>query len=328
MNDKAPTRKLAAPVPLMLASLGLAFFTWYAISGAISFELQLDELPIQVVPNEGWSVLDLSSETVDVRFRGAVNDMRSLRAEDVKVVVDVRGRESRGVLEVPIDLGFIGAPNGARPVSVRPTTVTLELDRESERTVPVKVDQLGEPPAGYEVEEVICKPAAVTLRGPMQDLEELEEVQTLPVDLSDKVRSFSSRIGIQAPDGSRSYRIEPEKVTVEITLVERSATTRLEAIPVSCLMKPGATMKVDLLPDMVDITLKGQPELLKSLGPGAVRAYIDCSNMTEPGEYELPVRVDVPALVTVDLIDPKTIQVTLLSRAVTTPDVDRTDTGL
>jgi len=55
--------------------------------------------------------------------------------------------------------------------------------------------------------------------------------------------------------------------------------------------------------------LRGSPQRIENLEIRDVYAYVDCTEMTEPAEYEVPVRVDVPTGVQVEKIEPPIVQV-------------------
>jgi len=309
--DTAPPERavMLANLRLALIALLLAVVTWFAINGAISNETQIEGLPIRILPQEGWAVLDQSSETIDIRFRGSEQDLGALNRDNVQVVVDIRGEELVGRRTMTIRPEVIKVPGGARPVSIRPSTVTVELDRESERVVPVKVDRVGESAPGFSVEEIVCKPAAVQLRGPQQQIEAIQEVRTVPVDLEGKIRSFSVRSGLVPPSKTWSSRMDPEKVLVEITMVERSETRTLPDVPVAVLVRPGFNPQVRLEPDRVRVTLKGQLGVIQDLPLDAVQAYVDAYTLEPDAEYDIPVRVALPARALLESVEPKTVHV-------------------
>ncbi|MFH0879473.1 MAG: hypothetical protein V2A34_07140, partial [Lentisphaerota bacterium] len=73
-----------------LAALLLACVSWYAIRAATSFEAEIADIPLTVITDGGWAVMEKSSKTVDVLFRGSKEDIRYLKREEIKVTLDVR----------------------------------------------------------------------------------------------------------------------------------------------------------------------------------------------------------------------------------------------
>jgi YbbR domain-containing protein len=64
-------------------------------------------------------------------------------------------------------------------------------------------------------------------------------------------------------------------------------------------------------PTRVNITLRGSPQRVQSLSTKDVYTYVDCSDLPEPTDYEVPVRVDTPPGVQVEKIEPATVKVTM-----------------
>jgi len=105
------------------------------------------------------------------------------------------------------------------------------------------------------------------------------------------------------------WTAEPERVSVEMELVERVATHRIEKIPVRSLLASEDSRVVKIRPEKVDVVLRGSPPRIEQLNASDVYVYVDCSELTESAEYEVPVRVDVPLGVQAEKIEPAVVQV-------------------
>jgi len=206
----------------------------------------------------------------------------------------------------------VSAPGAVRPILIRPDEITLRLDREGERQIPVKADMQGKPPEGYEVEKVVCAPASVTLAGPRQRLGEIEFMRTAPIDLEGRSRSFKKlKVSVMQPSETWVALMSPSNVAVEVTLVERSATRDMPDIPVSVVVEPGLRSKVDAWPDKVTAVVKGRAELLQNLQPNEVMDFVDYISLQSGASYDLPVRVQLPSGLSVVAVEPPTIKVTI-----------------
>lgn len=295
-----------------IASVCVACVVWYIIQSIINYETVVPDVPLTIEVEPGWAILDRSPDTVDVLFRGSQDDIRKLSRDQVSVDVDVRGQPFQSTSTVRLDARNIKAPGAVRAVAVRPDEVTLRLDQEGEKQVAVKADLQGGPPEGYEVESVICTPASVVLYGPRQRLDEVETVRTLPIDLEGRTRSFRKlKMGIAQPGEAWAARIAPSNVTVEVTIVERSAAKDLDEVPVRVLLPSGPRARVDVFPDKVKVVLKGRAELLKNLQAADVQAYADCAGLQAGASYDLPVRVQVPQGLAAQAVEPSTVKVTM-----------------
>ncbi len=292
-----------------LIALLLAIITWYAIQPAISFETTINDVPIRVIVDPGWAVLEQSVTGVDVHFRGSREGIRYLRQEEMEVVVDVRGMAYDESLIVSLDQRSVRGPTGVRPLFIRPSEITLSVDQEEDRKFPVRVHIQGTPPDGYDIESVRPIPDVVTVSGPRQRLDTIEAIRTTPVDMEGRLQSFKLSVALVSPSRAWTARLEPERVDVDVSLVERSATRDIEERRVRLLFGSRLWSDVVVNPTHVDLQLVGRAELLELLEMRDVQVYVDLAGL-EPGqEYEQPLKVHLPPQIRVGSIQPEKVLV-------------------
>jgi YbbR domain-containing protein len=289
---------------LKILALVLATISWYAIQEAVSSEAIIKNVRLLVLADDGWTVLDQFPTEVDVVFRGSDQELRFLQRDQIAVQVSVRGTSSDGVMVVKLKPEHVKAPSGARPVRVDPAEITLSLDREADKEVPVKVDISGSPPDGFDVEKIVPTPATVVLHGPRQRLVSIDSVRTDPLDLAGRTRSFRLNRALRAPPDSGGTRMEPDVVRLDITIVEGSSDLTLEGVRVHTLIQPERRELIRVTPSTIRITVAGRPEYLAKLDKSRLVAFVDCSAIQPGPGINLPVRVHpVPGL-TVKEIEP------------------------
>lgn len=309
MTPDSPTPFLLRNLKSKLIAFLLALVTWYVVHGAISHEYELVNVPVTVSLTPGWAVLERSAESVSIRFRGSREDIRELNSEDVQVIMDLRGAEQQGEREIILQPQDVKAPGNARPLSFRPSSLVFTLDVEEEKIVAVKSDLVGELPPGIEMESLKTEPATVRLVGPKTLLAAVKEVRTQPLDLNTRLVSFEERVDIVPPELGGEIRVDPRKVTVGMKLIQRSAQLDVQELPVRALFRTGVSPQISFDPGVVDVILSGQPEVLNKVQKQSILAYVDCSSIGVAGEYELPVRIDVPPRVSVSEVKPAVIKV-------------------
>jgi YbbR domain-containing protein len=97
----------------------------------------------------------------------------------------------------------------------------------------------------------------------------------------------------------------------EVTLVERVATKRIENSYVRPLLASDDTRVVKVRPEKVAVIVRGSPQRIADLNARDVYTYIDCTGLTEPAEYEVSVRADLPLGLQIEKIEPAAVQVTV-----------------
>ena len=287
----------------------LAFAVWQAVREKTSFEVLVADIPVTVTAGEGRAVLDQSTDTVSIRFRGSRDDIRFISSDQVEVKIDLSLRTDRLRKTIKFSPRYVKVPSRAHAVQFDPPEITVTMDREAERTLPVKVALEGEPPPGIRMEQAVCVPAVVKVRGAERLLNELEQVRTVPIGLDGRYNSFKTHVAVASV--GQPWTVSPERVTAEVSLMERVATRRIENSTVRPLLASDDTRVVKIRPEKVTVTLRGNPQRIADLNERDVYTYIDCTELTGLVDYQISVRADVPSGLQVEKIEPAAVQVTV-----------------
>ncbi len=302
-------RALARNRMMKLFCLLLAFAVWQAVRENTSFELMVADIPVTVTAGEGRAILDQSTDSVSIRFRGSRDDIRFISSDQVEIKIDLSGRTDRLRQTIKFSPRYVKVPARAHAVQFDPSEITVTMDRQVERVLPVKVVLEGELPQGIQMEQTVSTPATVKVRGAERLLSELEQVRTVPVSLDGRYNSFKTHVAVAS--AAQPWTVSPERVTAEVCLVERGASRRIENSAVRPLLTSGDTRAIKIRPEKVTVTLRGSPQRVADLNERDVYTYIDCTDLTEPADYQVSVRADVPAGLQVEKIEPAAVQVTV-----------------
>jgi YbbR domain-containing protein len=294
---------------MKLVCFVLAFAVWQGIRESTSQERVVSDIPVIITAGVGRAILDQSTDMVSIRFRGSLDDVRFISSDQVLLEMDISDRTDRLRQTIKLTPRYVKAPSRAHAVQFYPPEITVTIDREVERDLPVKASVGGSLPEGIQLEKVVCDPATVRIRGAERRLLDLEQVHTVPVSLNGRYNSFKTHVSIAG--NGQPWTAEPDRVSVEVSLVERFATRRVEKNLVRPLLASDDTRMVTIRPERVDVVLKGSPQRIENLDIRDVYTYVDCTDLTEPTDYEVPVRVDMPPGIQVEEIEPSVVQVTV-----------------
>ncbi len=298
---------------LRIVSAVAAVAVWYAIRTATSNSTLVTDIPLAIQPPADWSVVDSSAKTIDVAFLGTRDDLRYLNRELIKATVDARAQQNNQSFTVVLGPANVNTFGNARIDFIRPATVTLRLDREITKQVPVKVETQNLLPDGYEIEKTVVTPAAVVLSGPAQILDGVETVSTVPVDLDGRIRSINKRrLPLVPGENFAGVKLDPTAVTLDVAIVERSISTRFPDLPILPMLAPGRAARIDLEPDVATLTVKGRPELINALAAEDLRLFVDLSELDglKTGQA-LPVRAVLPNGVILVRTEPASVEAAL-----------------
>lgn len=294
---------------LKIASLLLAVVSWFAIRETISFEVSVTGIPLQIQTAEGWAVFRQSDNAVTATFRGSQEDIRLLDQNQIKAVIDLRANTIAGAQDVPVNPEAVVGTRGVRVLHVAPTTLRVSLDHESEKMVPVKGRTTGKPFSG-EVEEIVCEPAVVRLRGPAQQLQQTEWVYTEPVDVEGRIEGFTKRRKVLPPSDSWSPTITPPEVQVGVAIAEKTGSLEWKDVAVVAIGNPQAQLNTEITPARVTVMVMGTAQVLENLKTKPPMAFVDCVDLDPSLTYNLPVHVYLPPGYNVSVsAQPATVQV-------------------
>lgn len=265
-------------------SLALAFGLWFVIAAETTSEIGLlVPLEMQNVPR----ALELTGDpanNVEVRLRASPGIIHALTPADVSAEIDLAGvKEGERIVHLTPE--SIRVPFGVKVVRITPAILILRFEETWQKDVPIRPHVLGHPAAGYEIGEIVSRPATVRISGPHSRVERVTSAFTeaVPVDGARAPITLQRNIGLEDP----LLRIlgSPEvRVTVQVREEERTRT--FEGVGVT--VRGGTAI---LRPQAVRIVVAGPGSLIDALAPAAFRPYVDVTRVETPGL--VPVTVEI-----------------------------------
>ena len=222
-------RLLLQNLPLKLVSLALATLLWLVIAGEKTSEMGLS-VPVELknFPRD----LELTGDAVnavEVRLRASPSIIQSLGPGDVSAHVDLSGvLEGEHIVNLTAD--SIRIPFGVQVVRINPSTLTLNLERTVQKTVPVRPRVLGRPAPGHEVVEVTSSPAEVRVTGPKSRVQEVEGAFTEPVSVEAASTTVVENVNLGLDDPLLRIQGSPRvRVTARVAPVPGASPTAIDA---------------------------------------------------------------------------------------------------
>lgn len=269
---------------LKAASLVLATLLWFVIAGEKTSEVGL-EVPVELrnFP-PGLELVEEAPRSVEVRLRASPGRLQGLGDREVHAALDLSGvGEGRRILHLTPDA--IQVPFGVDVVKITPARLTLEFERTLEVDVPVRATVEGEPAAGYEVEEVVARPATVRVAGPASRVEGVEHAYTEPLSIRGATQPVSAELAAGLDDPLLRLAGE-RRVRVTARIREEWTEREFEAIEVRLDDESRQAR-----PAHVRVRLRGPREAVAELTPEHVSARALVADADEDGEA--PVAVEL-----------------------------------
>jgi YbbR domain-containing protein len=212
--------KLRPRYPLQfLVSLLAAFLLWYGLAAKRSEEISVRGVRAQLALVNIPSDLVLVSgvpDTVAVQLRGPLSTALDPRVP-LELLLDLSDARP-GTNSVPtIGSRILNLSAEVEVVGVEPAVITLEMERELTRNVPLRPIVEGEPAPGFVLGEVRIIPSQITVEGPENLIAGLEYVETDPVSIEGATGPVEATVQPQLHDPLlRMLTLAPAELVAEV----------------------------------------------------------------------------------------------------------------
>ncbi|WP_214776166.1 CdaR family protein [Exiguobacterium sp. s37] len=267
--------------------------------------LNKDQLP------DGKVAGDVEIEPSTVKVTGGASRIQNVK--EITLNVDVSNQSQTFTREIPPTI--LDANGNPLNVSVDPNiiNVTVPIYNES-AMIPIEVVTSGEVADDFRLVDTLLGETEVRVFAPKAVLDELQRVETEPIELDDLTKSEKVTATLRLPEGATSLGkkevevqvlVRPNDETKDDTgeLTERIRLT----VPINVRGYDRTNFTIQTQ-DVVSVTLSGKRSLLESISSNSVNVTLDLTGLPS-GTHAVDADYEVPKGVTV--ISPKTIDVQL-----------------
>ena len=202
---------------LRLLALVIAVALWFIIS-VEKRETQRQkgvEASVSYNPPSGLVILN-PVQTVTVVLSGPDRLVTSLNPFQVDVQVDLKTAQP-GTVTANLTAEHVVRPQGLAVVSIKPSQLTLRLDREKTVRLPVLPQFVGEPAAGATRGEATVVPPQVQVIGPESMIDRVSHLDTAPIRLDGHALDFEEVVNVVSPEPLVQV-LQPSRVRVKVPL--------------------------------------------------------------------------------------------------------------
>ena len=319
MNNKKLIDKIVENWPAKVLSIALAIilFVFHRMN-----TLTTRPLSVPLTIESGAVLIPASSHPQNVRLvlRGEDDSIKSIAEGDLEAYADFSKYETEGLYRSPVQIRRKGSALGIEPleISVKPLEISLQLDRRMSKTLPVRVAFRGKLASGYDLITHSISPAEIVVAGPMGAIESTTELRTEAIDLEGRSGDFRMTVNVVNPN---QFFMFNNGETAEFRgIVRPSVPVRnFEGIPITIIgLDP--LFEADFGGRTGSVRLEGNQDNLDSYRPDENFLTVDCSGLTEPGTYTLPVTLNLPGGFTLIKHEPEELAVTITLNEELLPD--------
>jgi YbbR domain-containing protein len=208
---------MTANLPLKVLSVFLAFVVWFAVSAprrepvserAFAAPVSLVRMPRDL------AITTPVPDTVSVRLRGRVSDLRSLSSQNLEVTLDVSW-VTPGDAVITLSPQAMSVPPQIDVVAMEPTKLRFHVEALRQKVVPIRPFLIGQPPPGYTAGDPTLVPDHALISGPASQIRNVTEVATERIIMTGRTETFLQNVTVVS-DSSLIRIIEP--VTTQATV--------------------------------------------------------------------------------------------------------------
>jgi YbbR domain-containing protein len=202
---------------LRLLALGIAVGIWFnaSVEDRLVSSEKVVEAGITYNRPRGFMIIN-PVQNVNVRLLGSKKAIRQLSPYMVDVQVALSQRQE-GTASLTLTRDNVQAPEGLEVVSIEPSTILVNLEREVTQRVTVVPNLAGKLAPGSTMEEPEVFPNQVLVTGPEPMLNRLESLSTQPINLEGRAATFEETVPVVPPDPLIQI-VQPATVTVRIPI--------------------------------------------------------------------------------------------------------------
>jgi YbbR domain-containing protein len=222
---------LGANTGTKIISLLIAILLWVIVLGSRNVEMNRS-YPIELITPDNLAVANPGDvpRRVTYRLRGPKAFLRNVMEKDVEPIrIDLLsagpGAVTRRFFKENVRL-----PIGVSVEGIVPSSLLVRLETVRTRAVPVRVEFVGTLREGYELGDVMVKPARAKLKGARSRVYRLSEITTKPIDLSKLTRNFEGKLDLDLEGYGVVPLSEAPDVRVEVKAV--SANFKISNVPI------------------------------------------------------------------------------------------------
>lgn len=275
------------------------------------FDTRVIRIPVEpdLLKDSSKTISFISATEVKMELRGRVDQLQSIKPEELRLRVGRDLRERSGTIPIRLtrnylermDGAFRAIPDDVRVLSFDPDEIKLTIEEQCSRDFLIAMPEiLGTPILGTvntNAIDILGK-REITVTGPSNIVAHLYDnsirLATAPVDVSNSSQSFEETVDLIPPTAIRPYIDEQDmKVRVRIPIDDETASVTFSNVLVNVAAVADGDRIFTCSPTNVTVTVSGNKTSIAAVSETNIVALVsgNAAAAAEGGSAEIPVRV-------------------------------------
>jgi YbbR domain-containing protein len=279
------------PVKVLSVALALILFVFHQLNNLATRSLSV---PLNIETNSALVPASDYPQNVRINLRGEDDAIKLITDSDIEAYVDLARHEEEGLYSVPVQIRKKGGALGIEPleITVYPSKISILLDHRTNKIIPLVAVIRGRAAEGFDMVSFSISPPEVAVTGPLAALEQIAEIETELIDLDGRNSDFTVEVNIISPN---PFFVLRGSGKAEFSCVIRPSVSvrSIEGIPIT-LEGLDPALEADLGGRTGNVRIEGDQSRLDNFKPPADFLAIDCTGISGPGTYTVPVILNLP----------------------------------
>ncbi len=236
-----------------VASFVIALVIWTLVQGSDNIEKSV-YVDVKIDVPEGYIIKEGNERHISATIVGPSAIVERTQNSDLRARINLKEKET-GSYEVEVRPSHITNLDSRLKVNIKNPVLSLFIDKEVSKKVPIKEILQGYVSPGFKVESVQMEPSIIEVTGAKTELEGIQFVQTDPIDISGLEASTNKNVFlVKSTSLSVSYSVK--KVAVSISVVPNAATKVLKDIPIHIQSLKYTQKQLDMTPSTIEVEVE------------------------------------------------------------------------
>jgi YbbR domain-containing protein len=292
------------PPKVISVAMAIVLVVFHRVS---LLEERFFSVPLSVETGSSLIPSSVYAGMVRITLRGDANTIYPILEDDIRAYVDLSKYTEPGTYRAPVQIRKHGTAirTEALEISVDPLELMLTLDERMSKTVPVQARFRGVAESGFELSSYTLEPSHVVVEGPKGITADIVQLSTEYIELTGRSEDFSAAVRILNNEPLVSIRGNGF-AEFHGLVREKKRAESFENLPIR-IEGLDDQFAAELEITSGSVRIEGRQTIFDRTKDEDLRLYVDCSSITAPGEFLLPVLVFFPHLFTIVRQDPQQV---------------------
>ncbi len=246
--------------------------------------------------NDRLSVENVELSRSEVVVKGSEEALNNIAT--VKALIDLRDNTLNNAGTYDIDniplLAYDSKGNIIKDIEIVPLSLTASITLDTySKNVPIEVLTTGNLVTGKAIASILINNSnthSVSIYGEQETISGITSVPvTINVNGEGSNGTKSYNVTINKPTGVRS--ISETKANITVTFGDEKQK-EVNISNVTAINKASGLEANIVGTDSISVIVKGVQSVIDNVSDASIKAYVDLTNYTTPGEYDVPVKVE------------------------------------